>query len=160
MELQSLATKKPVSVYRVLSNDPFNYLKIISNYQIMLWLISKDFFLKKYWSWIYISKDILRSLFKITHNPLLIVETNTGPISSVSGWVSISKSAPGETYYSKPVLHKNNSYCKLRPLWLQGVCMGISQHLSLEASWNYIGLRTPANTVFRDSQTFCKSRSL
>ena len=54
------------------------------------------------------SKVILRSLFKIRHNPLLIVETNTGPISSASGWVSISKSVPGETYYSKSVLHKNH----------------------------------------------------
>lgn len=53
------------------------------------------------------SKDILISLFKIRYNPLLIVEKNTGPISSVSGWVSISKSVPGETYYSKPGLHKN-----------------------------------------------------
>lgn len=54
------------------------------------------------------------------HNTLLIVEKNTGPISSVSKWVSISKSAPGETHYLEPALHKNNSYCKLRPLWLLG----------------------------------------
>lgn len=45
---------------------------------------------------------------KIRHNPRLIVETNTGPISSVSGWVTISKSVPGETYYSESARHKNH----------------------------------------------------
>lgn len=41
-----LTIKKPQSVQWALSNDPFNYLKMMSDYQIMLWLIYKNFFLK------------------------------------------------------------------------------------------------------------------
>lgn len=58
--------------------------------------------------------------FKIMYNTLLIVETNSRPISSVSKWVSISKSVPGDS--REPVTHKNDSYCKLRSLqFLVGV---------------------------------------
>lgn len=46
MEFPSLATRKPKSVHWVLYHNPFNYLKMMPDYQIMLWLIYKNLFLK------------------------------------------------------------------------------------------------------------------
>lgn len=68
MEFQPLAIRKPASVHWALSNDPFNYLKMMSDYQVMLWLTYKNFFSKILIAH-YISKAFLRSLFKacITH---------------------------------------------------------------------------------------------
>jgi hypothetical protein len=47
MEFQFLAIRKQnQAVHWALSNDPFNYLKMMSDYQVMLRLIYKDLLLK------------------------------------------------------------------------------------------------------------------
>lgn len=107
--------RKPVSPLDFLQ-WPFQLLENDVNYQIMLWLTYKNFSLKN------IDPDFQKQgqsvkPFNITHNVLLTVETNTRPIPSVCKRLSIGQSEPGD---SMPVVHKNDSYCKLRPLLLLG----------------------------------------
>lgn len=79
------------------------------------------------------------------HNTLLIVETNTGPISSGSKWVSISprlgKLTIRSQLYIRIIVIVNSD---LYSCW----GTGISQHLFLKTSWNSTVLRYQQELYF------------
>ena len=154
MEFQSLAIKKLKSVHRVLSSDPFNYLKMMSDYQITLWLIYKSFSLKNIDPWFTWARTFWEAFLKSCMTHYSSWDKHQA-ISSVWGFLSISQhlgklTIPSQ-YCIRMIATINSN------LYSSRVCVcGSLNTLFLKASWNYVVLRTPASIVFLDGQTFCK----